>query len=184
MGGTDFIFIQFCQEEGKAGLDLFSGITCGAEMNILLQIALFHQCSLKKGYNFAGCNMFIHYLFKYAVFNSEKQYNGILAGQIILMDTVFVNQADVTFLKYNIFPGNFLFEVTFYNVSQFNVVMGVELRFYSVFKCKAEAEPIRCGIHGGTKLISSAEIPAQEENPLGRKQGICFDFFCGFGIFD
>ena len=45
------------------------------------------------------------------------------------MDTVFVNQADVTFLKYNIFPGNFLFEVTFYNVSQFNVVMGVELRF-------------------------------------------------------
>lgn len=128
--------------------------------------------------------MLIHHFLKHAVFNSEKEHKGILTGEIILMDTVFVDEADIALMKYDILSGNILPEVTFYNISKLNIVMGMALCFSSAFEGKAAAEAVRRRIHGSAKLISAAEIPAQKEDPLGRKQGICLDFLCRFGIFD
>lgn len=46
--------------------------------------------------------MLIHHFLKHTVFNSEKEHKGILAGEIILMDTVFVNKADIALMKYDL----------------------------------------------------------------------------------
>ena len=43
------------------------------------------------------------------------------------MDTVFVDEADIALMKYDILSGNILPEVTFYNISKLNIVMGMAL---------------------------------------------------------
>ena len=45
------------------------------------------------------------------------------------MDTVFVDEADIALMKYDILSGNILPEVTFYNISKLNIVMGMALWF-------------------------------------------------------
>ena len=105
------------------------------------------------------------------IFNSEKEHKGILTGEIILMDTVFVDEADIALMKYDILSGNILPEVTFYNISKLNIVMGMALCFSSAFEGKAAAEAVRRRIHGSAKLILPQKSQHRKKDPLGRKQG-------------
>lgn len=82
--------------------------------------------------------MLIYYFLKHVVFNSEKEHKGILTGEIILMDTVFVDEADIALMKYDILSGNILPEVTFYNISKLNIVMGMALCLAPLSKAKRQ----------------------------------------------
>lgn len=107
-----------------------------------------------------GGNIFVHDLFKHPVFNTEKDNSRILTDQIILMDTVLVQQTEIPFLKNDIFVGNSLPKVSFYDIPQFNVIVRMELSFCAVFKRKAAAEFDRRRVHGGMKLRVFGKIPA------------------------
>ena len=101
------------------------------KVQILLYIFLLQKSGLEEGTDLLCCHIFIHHFCKHIVGDSEKQNNCRLIQQIILMETVLVDQAELSLGKYNIFPQNSLAEFSFYDISKFNIVMRVKLCFFS-----------------------------------------------------
>lgn len=112
-------------------------------MDILLKIFLFHESCLQERNNFLCRNIFIYDFLKHLVIDSEKNYDGGLVHEIVLMDTVFVNQVKVSLLKGDVSVTDALSERSLYNISQLNIIVGMPLSFIAVFKSIMIAELLR-----------------------------------------
>lgn len=125
----------------------------------------------------------MNYFVEHVVCNTEKQNDSIFGNKIILMQAVFINQAQFTGVKADSFAQDILIEITLYHIGQLQIVMGMELGGASRLVGKRVMEGLRRREHGCAKPVSRGEVPAQRKEPTFAKQRVGLYFLCGFGIF-
>ena len=116
--------------------------------------------STQEGKNLLRGTVLIHDLRKHIVGNSDKKYDPRLVCQAVLVQTVFVDQAEITFLKDYIFIQYPLVKFSFHNIGKFQIIMRVKLRIFPFRIGIMIAEILRRRHHRCIQVTGRIEVPA------------------------
>ena len=114
----------------------------------------------QEGKNLLRGTVLIHHLRKHIVGNSDKKYDPRLVCQAVLVQTVFVDQAEITFLKDYIFIQYPLVKFSFHNIGKFQIIMRVKLRIFPFRIGIMIAEILRRRHHRCIQVTGRIEVPA------------------------
>ena len=114
----------------------------------------------QEGKNLLRGTVLIHDLRKHIVGNSDKKYDPRLVCQAVLVQTVFVDQAEITFLKDYIFIQYPLVKFSFHNIGKFQIIMRVKLRIFPFRIGIMIAEILRRRHHRCIQVTGRIEVPA------------------------
>ena len=116
--------------------------------------------STQEGKNLLRGTVLIHDLRKHIIGDSKKKNHSRLVRQTVLMQAVLVDQAEFSFLEYDIFIQYPLMKFPIYNVRKLQIIMRVKLRIFSIRIRIMVTEILRGGHHCCIQITRRIKVPA------------------------